>query len=94
MNKRNFIANGASLAAVTLLGAGCTTTGGSSADPAAQRQAIDAAADSALSRLYQQVGGSRDLAASSRGMLVVPTFVSAGFVVGGTSGTEVMRKGG
>lgn len=94
MNKRDFIATGASLAAVTLLAAGCTTTGGASGDPAAQRQAIDAGADSALSRLYQQVGGSRELVASSRGVLVFPTFVSAGFVVGGASGTGVMRKGG
>lgn len=94
MNKRNFIATGASLAAVALLGSGCTTTGGASGDPASQRQAIDAAADSALSRLYQQAGGSRELVASSRGVLVFPTFVSAGFVVGGASGQGVLRKGG
>lgn len=94
MNKRNFIATGASLAAVALLAAGCTTTGSASGDPAAQRQAIDAAADSALSRLYAQAGGSRELVASSRGMLVFPNFVSAGFVVGGASGQGVMRKGG
>ena len=94
MNKRNFIATGASLAAVALLAAGCTTTGAGSGDPAAQRQAIDAAADSALSRLYAQAVGSRELVASSRGVLIFPTFVSAGFVVGGASGQGVMRKGG
>jgi lipid-binding SYLF domain-containing protein len=94
MNKRNFIATGASLAAVTLLGAGCSTTGSGTGDPAAQRQAIDAAADSALSRLFQQTGGSRELVASARGVLVFPTFVSAGFIVGGASGQGVMRKGG
>jgi lipid-binding SYLF domain-containing protein len=94
MNKRNFIATGASLAAVALLGSGCTTTGAGSGDPAAQRQAIDAAADSALSRLYAQAGGSKELVASSRGVLIFPTFVSAGFVVGGASGQGVMRKGG
>jgi lipid-binding SYLF domain-containing protein len=94
MNKRNFVATGASLAVLTLLGAGCTTTGGASGDPAAQRQAIDAAADSALSRLHQQVGGSRELVQSARGVLVFPNFVSAGFIVGGATGQGVMRKGG
>lgn len=94
MNKRNFMTTGASLAAVALLGAGCTTTGTGSGDPAAQRKAIDAGADSALTRLYEQVGGSRELVTSSRGMLVFPNFVSAGFIVGGASGTGVMRKAG
>jgi lipid-binding SYLF domain-containing protein len=94
MNKRNFLATGASLAAVGLLSTGCTTTGGASGDPEAQRRAIDASADSALSRLYQQAGGSRELVASSRGLLVFPSFVSAGFVVGAASGQGVLRKGG
>jgi lipid-binding SYLF domain-containing protein len=94
MNKRYFIVTGASMAALAVLGTGCTTTGGASGDPAAQRQAIDAAADSALSRLYQQVGGSRELVQSARGVLVFPNFVSAGFLVGGATGQGVMRKGG
>jgi lipid-binding SYLF domain-containing protein len=94
MNKRNFIAAGASVAAVALLGSGCTATGGASGDPLAQRKAIDAGADSALSRLYQQAGGSRELVGSARAVLVFPTFVSAGFIVGGASGQGVMRKGG
>ncbi len=94
MNKRNFIATGASLAALAVLGAGCSTTGGSSGDPAAQRQAIDSAADSALARLYREAAGSQELVASARGVLVFPTVVSAGFIVGGGSGQGVMRKGG
>jgi lipid-binding SYLF domain-containing protein len=94
MNKRHFIASGASLAAVTVLGTGCTATGGTSGDPAARRRAIDAAADSALSRLYQQAGGSRELVNSARGVLVFPTFISAGFIFGAATGEGVMRKGG
>lgn len=94
MNKRNFIAAGASLAAVSLLASGCTTTSGTAGDPAAQRQAIDAAADSALSRLYRQAGGSQQLVDSARGVLIFPTFVSAGFIVGGASGQGVLRKAG
>jgi len=52
MNKREFITSSISLAALGILGAGCTTTGGSGGDPAARRVAIDSAVDSALSRLY------------------------------------------
>ena len=94
MNKRNFITTSAALATIGLLGAGCTTTGGSSGDPAAQRQAIDSAANSALSRLFQESAGSRELVASASGVLIFPNFVSAGFIVGGASGQGALRKGG
>ena len=94
MNKRNFMVTSASLAALAILTTGCTTTGGASGDPAAQRKAIDSATDSALSRLFQESPGSKDLVASARGVLVFPTFVSAGFIVGGASGQGAMRKGG
>jgi lipid-binding SYLF domain-containing protein len=94
MNKRHFITMGASLAALAVLAGGCTTTGGASGDPAAQRQAIDAGADSALTRLYREAGGSQELVASARGVLVFPSFVSAGFIVGGASGRGVLRKAG
>ena len=94
MNKRNFIAIGASLAALVVLSAGCSTTSGASGDPAAQRQAIDSAADSALTRLYREASGSKELVASARGVLVFPSVISAGFIIGGGSGQGVMRKGG
>jgi lipid-binding SYLF domain-containing protein len=94
MNRRNFIIIGTSLTAVALVASGCTTTSGTSGDPAAQRQSIDAAADSALSRLYAQQPGTRELVASARGILVFPSFVSAGFIVGGGSGQGALRKGG
>lgn len=91
-HKRSFLAAGASLAALTLLSA-CTTTGGSSGDPEARRKALDAAADSALSRLYAQQPGSKELVASARGVLIFPSFGSAGFLVGGGTGTGVLRTG-
>ena len=94
MNKRHFITTTASLAAIGLLGAGCTTTGGASGDPAARRQAIDSAADSALSRLYKEAAGSQEMVAAAQGVLVFPTFVSAGFIVGGAHGQGVLRQGG
>jgi lipid-binding SYLF domain-containing protein len=93
-NRRNLIATGAGLAVLTLAGAGCTTTSGAGGDPAAQRQALDSSADSALSRLYAQHPGSRELINSARGVLVLPSVVSAGFIVGASSGQGVLRKGG
>ena len=95
MNKRNFIAGSLVLAGVSVLGSGCTTTGGASGgDPAAQRQAIDASADNALTRLYGQARGSEELVKRARGVLIFPNFVSAGFIVGGASGQGVLRVEG
>jgi len=95
MNKarRKALIASAALAVLTLA-SGCSTTSSAGGDPAAQRQAIDAAADSALSRLYTQQPGTRELLTSARGVLVFPSFVSAGFIVGGGSGQGVLRKGG
>ena len=47
-----------------------------------------------LSRLYREAPGSQQLVASSKGILVFPTFVSAGFIVGGASGQGVLRQAG
>ena len=91
--KRNFLIAGASLAALSLVSA-CTTTSGTSGDPAARRQALDSASDAALSRLYAQQPGSRELLNQARGVLIFPSFGSAGFLVGGGTGTGVLRKGG
>ena len=94
MNKRQLIAGSLALAGLSVLSAGCTTTSGASGDPAAQRQAIDSATDSALSRLYREARGSEELVRSARGVLVFPSFVSAGFIVGGASGQGVLRVDG
>ena len=91
MNKRNLLA----LAAAAVLGAACSTTGtGASADPAARRASIDAAVDAALTKLYAQAPGSRELVARSRGVLVFPSVVSAGFVIGGSHGDGALRVAG
>jgi lipid-binding SYLF domain-containing protein len=90
--RRSIVIAAAGLAVFTV--AGCTTTSSAPADPAEQRKAIDSAADSAVSRLYAQQPGTRELIASARGYLVFPSFVSAGFIVGGGSGHGVLRKGG
>jgi lipid-binding SYLF domain-containing protein len=94
MNKRNFLVASASVAALAAFSSACTTTGGSGGDPAERRRAIDADVDRALTQLYNEIRGSRELVASARGVLVFPSVISAGFIVGGTHGTGALRKGG
>jgi lipid-binding SYLF domain-containing protein len=92
LQRRNVLAAGTGL--MVLAVTGCSTTGEASGDPAARRQAIDAAADSALSRLYAQQPGTKELLASARGALIFPSFTSAGFMIGAGSGQGVLRGGG
>lgn len=77
-----------------LLAAACTTTGPGAGDPVARRQSIDSSIDSALSNLYQQVAGSQQLVETAKGVLVFPTVLEAGFVVGASQGDGALRKGG
>ena len=91
MNKRIFAA---SLAALLVVAAGCTTTTTGTGDPAARRNAIDAAVDSSLSNLYQQVQGSQELVGRAPGVLVFPNVMEAGFIVGASRGSGARRVGG
>lgn len=93
MKKRTFLLAGATAAAAPWL-AGCTTTGQASSDPAARRKAIDSDVDRALSDLYKQAAGSRELVGRARGVLVFPSMISAGFVVGAGTGEGALREGG
>lgn len=88
MNKRLFM----SLAAATLLGSACATAG--LQDPTARRRSLDAAADNALATLGASVQGSRELIAKARGVLVFPSVMTAGLVVGGSWGEGVLRSEG
>lgn len=93
MFKRNFLA-AAAVGAVAVFAAGCSTTSGNvSGSPQLKRQSIDANVDTALSKLYAQAPGSRELVAKASGMLVFPTVVSAGFVVGGSYGQGALLEG-
>jgi lipid-binding SYLF domain-containing protein len=92
--RRNVVITGAGVALLGLVSSGCTTTSGTGGDPAARRQALDSGADSALSRLYAQQPGSKELVGSARGVLVFPSVVSAGFLIGGSHGQGVLRKAG
>jgi lipid-binding SYLF domain-containing protein len=91
MNKRFFVA---ALAALAVLASACTTSGPGTGDPAARRKAIDAAVDSSLSTLFQQVPDSRDLVGRAAGVLVFPNVMEAGFVVGASRGQGALRVGG
>ncbi|HDR9267474.1 TPA: hypothetical protein QDB52_001101 [Burkholderia vietnamiensis] len=98
MQKRNLVAKAAAALIVGSLAlTGCTTTPDkpdNAATNASKRQAIDASVDATLSRLYSTVKGSRELVAKSRGVLVFPDVIQAGFIVGGQTGNGTLRVGG
>jgi lipid-binding SYLF domain-containing protein len=94
MDKRTFLAAGASVAALSLIATGCTTTGGASGDPESRRRTINADVDNALTRLYREAPGSQELVARSAGVLVFPSVVSGGFIVAGSHGQGALRKAG
>ncbi|KZE32460.1 lipid-binding SYLF domain-containing protein [Crenobacter luteus] len=83
-----------------LVAAGCTTTSNTATPAAAsgaamsKRQTIDAGVDEALARLYREARGSRELIAKSKGVLVFPSVLAAGLVVGGEYGEGALREGG
>jgi len=97
MLRRNFLlTTPGSILAIGLAVSGCTTTGASDATSAKmdKRHSIDAGVDSTLARLYNDANGSRELVAKSRGVLVFPSVIDAGFVVGGQYGEGSLRVGG
>jgi lipid-binding SYLF domain-containing protein len=91
MNKRILVSV---LAALLALASGCTTTGSSGGDPAARRAVINTGVDNALSQLFQQVPGSRELVGQAKGVLVFPNVIQAGFVVAAARGDGALRIGG
>ncbi|WP_420992431.1 BPSL1445 family SYLF domain-containing lipoprotein [Cupriavidus sp. 30B13] len=96
MLRRNFIliATG-SVAAIGITLPGCTTTGpGARGGQAADRHTIDTGVDSTLARLYSTANGSRELVGKSRGVLVFPSVIAAGFWFGGQYGEGSLRVGG
>ena len=98
MQKRNLVLKAAAALIVGSLAlTGCTTTPDkpdNAATNASKRQSIDANVDATLSRMYSTVKGSRELVAKSRGVLVFPEVLQAGFIVGGQSGNGALRVGG
>lgn len=88
---------GTAIAAATFALAGCTTTTTGSGDNSSivsKRHTINTNADQALSRLYVAAPGSRELVNKARGVLVFPSVLAAGFVVGGQYGEGALRVNG
>ena len=95
MNRRTFHATGAVIMVVSLLASmGCSTPSGQSADPAARRQTIDAGVDQALSQLQREIPTSQGLISSAKGVLVFPSVLTGGFIVGASHGQGALRKAG
>jgi lipid-binding SYLF domain-containing protein len=89
------LATVAAVAACSAAFVGCTTTRpGDTGSNMSSRASIDAQADSALSKLYATVPGSRELVAKSQGVLVFPAVVGASLGVGAEYGRGVLRTGG
>ncbi|MFT5632185.1 MAG: lipid-binding SYLF domain-containing protein [Gammaproteobacteria bacterium] len=55
---------------------------------------IDSRSDAAVSFMYDEIPGTRDLAARSSGMLIMPIVTKAGFGIGGAYGEGSLRIGG
>ena len=98
MQTRSFLLNSVvAIALGCMVLTGCTTTTDTSSTPAgnaSKRQAIDANVDGAMSKLYANVQGSRELVAKAQGVLVFPKVVQAGLGVGGEGGDGALRIGG
>ena len=93
----------AGIASLSLIvAAGCSTTASvtspnSDNAPRAQHhghEAIDSGYHETLDRLYASTPGSRELVQKARGVLIFPSVVAAGLVVGGAYGEGELRVGG
>ncbi|MEO8249659.1 MAG: YSC84-related protein [Burkholderiales bacterium] len=92
MLKRKFVS---AIGCAALLLAGCTTTSNSaSSSDASKRHSLDASVDNAMSKLYRQVPDSSDLVRQAKGVLVFPSVITAGLVVGASYGQGTLRQGG
>jgi lipid-binding SYLF domain-containing protein len=67
---------------------------GSSMAFAKSAQEIDVSVDVALDKFKQDVKGGEDFLKSAKGVLVFPSVIKAGFVIGGAFGEGAMRIGG
>ncbi len=84
-----------SVLAVGFAIAGCTTTGASDVKTQGQqtdkRRTINAGVDDTLTRLYAAAKGSHELVNKALGVLVFPSVIDAGFIVGGQYGEGALR---
>jgi len=87
---------GLALAPLVLAIPASTTTGPSttSGQQMDKRKTIDAGVDSTLARLYADASGSRELVSKAKGVLIFPSVIDAGLVVGGQYGEGSLRVNG
>jgi lipid-binding SYLF domain-containing protein len=98
MQRRNFVKTGAvALAVATFpfaIGTPTTSQAATSEINEAKRHSIDAKVRATISRLFSTVKGSRELVEKANGVLVFPSVLQAGFVVGAQYGEGALRVGG
>jgi lipid-binding SYLF domain-containing protein len=58
---------------------------------AASAAQIDASSSAALAQLYSESGKARELGRKARGILIFPSLIKAGFIVGGQGGEGALR---
>jgi lipid-binding SYLF domain-containing protein len=58
---------------------------------AASSDEIDAKVDAVLEKFYKEVGAAKKLSKKSKGILIFPDVVKAGFVIGGEYGEGALR---
>ncbi len=84
--ERTAAALGLALSAITLLAAPRAF--------AASAQEINRDVDAALVKLYEKSPVAKELAGKAKGVLIFPSIVKGGFIVGGQYGEGALRKGG
>lgn len=72
--------------------AACSSTPPTAEEAASKRREIDSGVTNALADLFTNAN-ARQLAGMSKGILVFPKVVTAGFMVGGSYGQGSLRKG-
>jgi lipid-binding SYLF domain-containing protein len=82
LSRRNFLATSGSATLLAACGNGVNSNGSAK---------IDARVDSALDFMYNNIGGTTDLASKSTGILMMPLISEAGFGVGGSYGRGALR---
>src|SRR5262249_47601808 len=92
--RRHFLSRSLLAIGALALGAGCSSSPSTPAEASAKKRELDAGADAALTRLYAQIRGSRELVQRSQGVLVFPSVLAGGIGIGGQYGEGVLRSGG
>lgn len=74
---------------------GCTTSGpNDQASVSSAHAAVDAQIDSTLSRLYRTVPGAREMANTSKGILIFPSVVGGSLLIGAEYGRGALQMRG